>query len=486
MLEDTGYIPKRKYSYGDEIYQYLGSLARQFGLYDKVLFQTGCLEMRWDEKTLRWNVKTTRDDHLTAKFLVSSCGPFDNPKFPGIPGIESFKGKQMHTSRWDYDYSGGDTEGNLTKLADKRVGIIGTGATGIQIIPHLGKWSKELYVFQRTPASVDIRDNQATDTDYFARLASGWQRKRMDNFASICSGKQVDEDMVNDGWTKTLQILAGWFGQSKTGYIQTQTPEETARGLQMADYKKMESLRRRVDQIIKDPETAAALKPYFYQFCKRPCFHDDYLPTFNRPSVTLVDTKGQGVDRITENGIVAGGKEYELDCIVYATGFEYNTDWKLRHNLNIYGVDGQDFSAKWSDGPLTLHGWATNGFPNLYIVNSAQNSGFPNYHHSLDDQASHLVYMMSKAKKDNIERFEVTLEAENEWMEEIYRKSKDRTEYLLSCTPGYYNDEGAVGRKTARNNPYGGNPMSFLKITHDWRAADNLAGLNVRYAKAEA
>lgn len=485
MLEDTGYIPKRKYAYGNEIYQYLGSLARRFGLYDKVLFQTGCREMRWDESTLRWNVKTTRDDHLTAKFLVSACGPFDNPKFPGIPGIESFKGKQMHTSRWDYDYSGGDTEGHLTNLADKRVGIIGTGATGIQITPHLGKWSKELYVFQRTPASIDLRNNRLTDNEYFAKLESGWQRERMDNFAAICTGKEVDVDLVNDGWTAALQILAGWFGQSKTGYAESKTPEETAKGLQMADYKKMESLRKRVDQIVKDPETADALKPYFNQFCKRPCFHDDYLPTFNRPSVTLVDTKGQGVDRITEKGIVSGGKEYELDCIVYATGFEYNSDWKLRHNLNIYGVACQDFSEKWSDGPLTLHGWATNGFPNLYIVNSAQNSGFPNYHHSLDDQASHLVYMMSKAKKDNIERFEVTLEAEKEWMEEIYRKSKDRTEYLLSCTPGYYNDEGQVGKKTARNNPYGGNPMDFLKIVRDWRAADDLSGLSVQYTKEE-
>lgn len=486
MLEDTGYIPKRKYAYGNEIYQYLRSLARQFGLYDKVLFQTGCGEMRWDESTLRWNVETTRDDHLTAKFLVSACGPFDNPKFPGIPGIESFKGKQMHTSRWDYDYSGGDTEGNLTKLGDKRVGIIGTGATGIQITPHLGRWAKKLYVFQRTPSSIDIRNNRSTDMEYFEKLPSGWQRERMDNFAAICTGHPVDKDLVNDGWTAALQALTGWFGQSKTGHAASQTPEETARAMQMADFKKMESVRKRVDQIVKDPAAADALKPYFNQFCKRPCFHDEYLPTFNRPSVTLVDTNGQGVDRITEKGIIAGGKEFELDCIVYATGFEYNSDWKLRHNLNMYGVDGQDFSAKWADGPLTLHGWGTNGFPNCFIVNSAQNSGLPNYHHSLDDQAAHLVYIMSKAKKDNIERFEVTLEGEQTWMDEVLRVSKDRSEYLLSCTPGYYNDEGAVGAKTARNNPYGGGPLDFLRITHNWRSADKLQGLSVRHAPGPA
>ncbi|KEF54124.1 uncharacterized protein A1O9_09919 [Exophiala aquamarina CBS 119918] len=484
MLEDTGYVPVRKYSYGNEIYEYLCSLARQFGLYDKVLFQTGCREVRWDEATLRWHMKTTRDDLITSKFLVSACGPFDNPKFPGIVGVETFKGKQMHTSRWDYDYSGGDTEGNLTKLADKRVGIIGTGATGVQVTPHLGRWAKELYIFQRTPASVDMRNNRPTDKDTFLKQPAGWQRERMDNFAAICTGHKVERDLVDDGWTSALQTLTGWYGQGKTGHHESLTPEETAKGLQLADYKKMESLRKRVDQIVKDPKTAEALKPYFNQFCKRPCFHDDYLPTFNRPSVTLVDTRGQGVDRITEKGIVANSKEYELDCIVYATGFEYNSDWTLRHSVNIYGVDAQGISEKWSDGPLTLHGWATNGFPNCFIVNSAQNAGFPNYHNSLIDQAAHLVYIMTKVKNENIERFEVTAEAEQTWMEEIYRKSKDRTEYLLACTPGYYNDEGAVSKKTARNNPYGGNSMDFLRIARNWRSAGGLPGLSVRYASA--
>ncbi|KAH7378025.1 hypothetical protein BKA64DRAFT_750428 [Cadophora sp. MPI-SDFR-AT-0126] len=219
------------------------------------------------------------------KFLVTANGAFDNPKFPGIPGIEKFKGKQLHTSQWDYEISGGDTERNLTKLQDKRVGVIGTGATGIQIIPQLGKWSKELYVFQRTPSSVDIRNNRPTDSEWFKSQGEGWQRARMDNFASIRSGHEVNQDLVNDGWTGALQSLTGWFGQSKTGHHASDTPEEKANALQMADFKKMESIRKRVDQIFQDPDTAQALKPYFNTFCKRPCFHDDYLPTFNRPSV---------------------------------------------------------------------------------------------------------------------------------------------------------------------------------------------------------
>ncbi|KAH7088005.1 phenylacetone monooxygenase [Paraphoma chrysanthemicola] len=486
MLEDTGYIPTRKYAYGNEIFQYLCTLARHFGLYDKVLFQTGVRAMRWNESTLRWNVETTRDDLISAKFLVSAVGPFNIPKFPGIPGIELFKGKSMHTSRWDYEYTGGDTEGNLTKLSDKRVGIIGTGATSIQVTPHLGKWAKELYVFQRTPSSIDLRNNQPTDIEHFKSLPAGWQRERMDNFAAICTGHAVKQDLVNDGWTESLQALTGWFGQSKTGHTSSATPEETAKALQMADYMKTESIRKRVDQIVKDPVAANALKPYFNLFCKRPCFHDDYLPTFNRPSVTMVDTNGQGVDRVTEKGIVVGDKEYELDCIIYATGFEFNTDWKIRNDLNMYGVDGQDFNEKYSDGPITLHGWGTNGFPNCFIVNSSQNAGFPNYHQSLDDQAAHLVHIFSKVRDENIERFEVTKEAEQAWLDEIIRISKDRTAFLLTCTPGYYNDEGAPGEKTARNSPYGGNPATFLQIAKDWRDENKLEGVSVRYASAQA
>lgn len=487
MLEDTGYMPKRKYSYGGEIFEYIRTLAKQFGLYEKALFQTVAHDMRWDESTLKWTVETSRGDKLTTKWLVSSAGGFDNPKFPGIPGISKFKGHQMHTSRWDYSYSGGDTEGNLTKLGDKRVGILGTGATGIQIIPQLGKFSQELYVFQRTPSSIDIRNNRLTDEQWYHSQAEGWQRERMDNFARICSGISVEQDLVNDGWTAALQSFTGFFGQSKTGHQTTtsDSPEETARlvkFMQTSDFKKMESIRKRIDQIVEDPKTADALKPYFNQFCKRPCFHDDYLPTFNRPNVTLVDTKGQGVDYITERGVVVGDKEYELDLIIYATGFEYNSDWKTRHAANIWGVNGQSLAEKWADGPITMHGWAVHGFPNLFVVGSAQNLAVPNYHHSLDDQGTHLIHVLSKAKKENIIRFEVSADAEEKWMKEVIDVAADRTEYLMSCTPGYYNDEGHITEKTIKNNPYGGGVAKFTHLIKAWRDADDLKGMEVRYA----
>lgn len=484
LLEDTGYMPSKKYAWGGEIYRYFQTLCKHYGLYKKALFQTQAHEMRWDESSLQWTVKTSRNDTLKAKWLVSAAGSFDNPKFPGIPGIETFQGRQIHSARWDYDYTGGDSEGNLHKLQDKRVGIIGTGATGIQIVPHLGKWSKELYVFQRTPSSIDARNNRPTDADWYKSQTSGWQRDRMDNFAEICSGRAVAQDLVDDSWTAALQHLTGWFGQSKTGHTVSETPEETARHMQAADYSQMERIRRRIDSIVKDPKTAEALKPYFNQFCKRPCYHDDYLPTFNRPNVTLVDTRGQGVDCITERGVVFDGKEYELDLIVYATGFEYNSDWSTRHDANIWGVDNQGLSEKWKDGPVTRHGWSVNGFPNLFMVGSAQNLGVPNYHHSLDEQAQHLVYVISKVQKEKIDRLEVTAETEKAWMDTVANVSKDRCEFLMSCTPGYYNDDGHVTQKTVRNNPYGGNPLAFLSLTKAWRDEDKLSGMSIHYGKA--
>ncbi|KAI8942467.1 hypothetical protein NX059_000535 [Plenodomus lindquistii] len=483
LLEDVGYVPSKKYCAGPEIHGYLKKLAKHFGLYDKVLFQTEVLEMRWDEAVTKWRIVTNRQDNITGSWLIPSTGPFNEPKFPGIKGIETFKGHQFHSSRWDFDYTGGDSYGNLTKLADKRVGIIGTGATGIQVIPHLGAASKQLIVFQRTPSSIDVRGNKDTDVEWFKSQSAqnpGWILNRMDNFTRVISGVRTDDDQVDDGWTRTVASLSGWFGGVDRS--ETETPEQTARRLQHADFQKMQSIRNRVDEVVKDPKTAEALKPYFNQFCKRPCFHDEYLPTFNRPNVQLVDTHGKGVERITENGVVANGVEYELDCLIYATGFEYATDWHIRNHANIFGQNGVSISDKWKEGPVTMHGWAVNGFPNIYFISSAGTIGSANYHHSLVEQSKHLVYVMDQWKNKKIAYMQASEKAENEWVAEVIRASKNRAEYLKECTPGYYNDEGQVSDVTAKNNPYGGGVYEFIKIQTDWREANKLDGMNVVYA----
>ncbi|MEJ0044376.1 MAG: NAD(P)/FAD-dependent oxidoreductase [Rhizomicrobium sp.] len=337
LLEELNYVPVEKYTRAPEILKHCRAIGERFDLYRGALFQTEVTELRWDDGLARWIVKTNKGDALKARFVVMANGPLHRPKLPGIPGVESYKGHSFHTSRWDYDYTGGDANGNLTGLKDKVVGIIGTGATAVQCVPHLGASAKQLFVFQRTPSSIDVRNNRPTDPDWAASLAPGWQQARMDNFNALVSGVPQTEDLVNDGWTDIIgNMLALMRKQNEVG-----AATDLATTMQLADFKKMEQIRARAEQTVRDKATAEALKPYYNQFCKRPCFHDDYLETFNRANVTLVDTDGKGVERITENGVVANGREYALDCLIYGTGFEVGTAYTRRSGYELYGRGGR-------------------------------------------------------------------------------------------------------------------------------------------------
>ena len=286
---------------------------------------------------------------MRARFVVMSNGPLNRPKLPGIPGIDSFKGHTFHTSRWDYGYTGGDTNGNLHKLGDKRVAVIGTGATAVQCVPFLAKYAKHLDVFQRTPSSIDERGNRPTDPEWVKTLKPGWQKHRMENFNVLVTGGFQDQDLVNDGWTDIIRNLGGLLiARNQNSEL---SPQEVMRLAEIADFKKMNQIRARVDAIVKDKRTAESLKPWYRQFCKRPTFNDEYLPAFNRPNVTLVDTMGRGVDRITEKGLVFDGVEYEADCIIFATGFEVGTAYTRRAGFEVYGRDGKALSRELGEWP---------------------------------------------------------------------------------------------------------------------------------------
>ena len=382
-------------------------------LYEGALFQTQVTGIRWDETTSRWTVSTQRGDCLQARFVVVANGPLSRPKLPGIPGVETFEGHAFHTSRWDYDYTGGDTNGQLSKLGDKRVGVIGTGATAIQCIPHLGEAAEHLYVFQRTPSSVDARHNSETDPDWVASLEPGWQQRRIDNFSILVSGGFAEEDMVSDGWTDIIRNLSGMADRSEE---LAASPEALAEQLELADFQKMEEIRARVDEFVHDPETAEALKPYYRQFCKRPCFHDDYLGTFDRPNVTLVDTQGRGVERITKRGVVVDGREYELDCLIYATGFEVGTDYSRRAACEIVGRNGLSLTDKWADGISTLHGLLSHDFPNCFFMGGIQSGVTPNFTELYNEQSQHIAYVIDQARKRGVDTIEASARAEADWV----------------------------------------------------------------------
>ena len=475
LLEEIGYMPVEKYSRAPEILAHSRAIGEHFDLYRNACFQTEVTELRWDEAAQRWTIKTNRGDAMKARFVIMANGPLHRPKLPGIPGVESFKRHSFHTSRWDYDYTGGTSDGGLDRLKDKVVGVIGTGATAVQCVPHLAAGAKQLYVFQRTPSSIDVRANKPTDPEWAASLKPGWQQHRMDNFNALVSGGFAEEDLVNDGWTDIIGNLLVLMRKGQG----TASPEALAETIQIADFQKMEQVRARTDQVVKDKATADALKPWYNQFCKRPCFHDEYLDAFNRPNVTLVDTAGRGVERITETGVVANGREYELDCLIYATGFEVGTSYTRRSGYEVYGKGGLALTDKWRDGVSTLHGMLTRGFPNCFIVQNTQSGFTANFPHMLNEQAKHFAYLVSECQARQAKAVEPSEQAEADWVQTIIDAAVLRQKFQEECTPGYYNNEGQPSPLAVRNGFYGKGPIAFVQLIEAWRAAGTLEGLEL-------
>jgi cyclohexanone monooxygenase len=478
LLEETGYIPKEKYSKGPEILEYLQSIGRKYDLYDDACFQTEIADVRWDDEAARWVVSTNRGDAIKARFVVMSSGPLSRPKLPAIPGIDSYKGHTFHTSRWDYEYTGGSSEGGLAGLAGRRVGIIGTGATAVQCVPHVAVAAEHLYVFQRTPSSIGERGNAPTDPEWARSLQPGWQRERMTNFNVLVSGGPQEVDLVGDGWTDIMRNVGGFFA-GMPGV--EQDVEAIVAAVELADFLKMEQLRGRIDVIVEDRATAEALKPYYRMFCKRPCFSDDYLPTFNRPNVTLVDTDGQGVERFTATGAVVDGQEYELDCVIFATGFEVGTVLTRRAGFDVVGRGGVRLSEKWAEGMSTFHGFHSNGFPNMFFLGITQTGLTINFPHMLDQQSSHVAHIVQHCQKEGATCVEASAEAEEAWVATIQQLAVLSEGFLLECTPGYFNQEGNPrGGHSLLAGQYGEGSEPFFALLHQWREAGGLEGLMIR------
>lgn len=482
LLEETGYVPKLRYSYAPEIYEHARRIGEKFDLYRNAVFQTWVTELRWDAEASNWLVLTNRGDRMRARYVCIGTGPATRPRLPGIPGILDYKGHSFHTSRWDYDYTGGDHAGNLDKLKDKTVAIIGTGATGAQCIPALGASAKQLYVFQRTPSSVDLRNNRETDLEWFASLEPGWQERRASTFAAAALAVgPVPPEWRDDGWTrfaKNIERLAPQFGPDMTD-------EQRAELIQLADFTTMEEIRARVSETVTDPVKAEKLKAYYNQFCKRPVFNDDYLATFNRSNVELVDVSAsKGVERITERGVVANGEEYEVDCIVYASGFEITSSYERRIGIPIYGIDGKLIYDYWKDGMRGLHGIMVHDFPNLFLGGGLFVFQLgANYADGVDVQAKHIAYIVQQLTEGGSKVANVSIEAEARWAEE--QLQSEGAALILggaptSCTPGYYNQEGASTRnRDNRLETYGKGLEAYRQVLKDWREDAQLDGVVV-------
>jgi cyclohexanone monooxygenase len=333
---------------------------------------------------------------------------------------------------------------------------------------------------------VDVRGNEPTDPQWAASLQPGWQEQRKRNFhrwSPLGEGAVFDEpDMVCDFWTELGRNLTARI--AATGDPAALSIEQIMTFREEEDYKVMERLRRRVEELVDDPATAEALKPYYRFMCKRPCSNDEYLPTFNRPNVTLVDvSESKGVERLTENGIVANGVEYEVDCVIFASGFEITTDIKRRYAVDVIeGRDGLSLFDHWRDSYKSLHGMTSRGFPNQFFTGFIQGGVAGNTTAMLEQQAEHIAYIISEAIARRATTVEPSQEAQDDWVKTIRDSSIDTSEFAVSCTPGYYNNEGGGGGEGIRSaigDPYMPGFYLFDDLLKEWRAKGDLSGLEL-------
>ncbi|MCR9195617.1 MAG: NAD(P)/FAD-dependent oxidoreductase [Hyphomonas sp.] len=478
LLEETGHMPSQKYVYAPEIRAHCGNIGQQFDLYKDALFHTEVTALEWQAETSRWLIETSRGDAFTAKYVGMGTGPLHVAKLPGIEGIETFKGKSFHTSRWDYAYTGGTPDGDpMDKLQDKRVAIIGTGATAVQCVPHLAKAAKELLVFQRTPSSVDKRNNEPIDREWFDSIATpGWQKRWFDNFVDNQSQGFPEEDYVMDGWTDLSRRIREKVRQMPPDQW---TPEGMLQAFEDADFEKMEEIRQRCEEVVADQDTAEKLKAWYRQLCKRPCFHDEYLQAFNEPGARLIHTDGKGVEKITETGLVANGEHYEVDCIVYASGFEVGSDYTARAGFDLTGRDGVKLSEAWADGMQTFHGLHVHGFPNAFIVQPSQAANLiSNVPHNIVDHANTISAVVAHAEREGFTEVEPDAEAQKAWVELIL-SGQGMLIGTTECTPGYYNNEGAgVTEKNRHQLGHPGGAKAFFHHIAAWRDKGTYDGLN--------
>jgi cation diffusion facilitator CzcD-associated flavoprotein CzcO len=436
LLDETGYVPSRHYAGGEEIFDYCKSIADRYDLYDLAVFQTTVNSTVWNEEEQMWHIGTDRGDTMRARFVICANGTLAKPRLAKIDGIADFEGHSFHTSRWDYDYTGADLE----NLADKRVAIIGTGATAVQAVPGLGAAAKELYVFQRTPSSIDVRDDWATDPEWAATLEPGWQSKRR---ARAIAGPQLTEEQ-----------------KARRAAIPR---EEKIRRQENANIDAMMRIHRRIDEIVEDPETAESLKPWYMLMCKRPCFHNDYLPTYNLPNVHLVDTHGKGVTEINAKGPVFDGEQFEVDLIIYATGFEVQ---KTGIYNQIIGEGDLDLNDKYSEGIRTVLGIHSAGYPNLFIMGGYQAFFAFNLTDVLNSQGEHIAECIDYLRRNDLHAMDPTPEIEEWWVQRVI-ENRGKTTRNRDCTPGYYNFEGQENRRQDGN--YNGGMQEYLDFMSEVR-----------------
>ena len=401
------WVWKERYPSQPEVRSYLRHVAERFDLNRSFRFNTRVESAHFNEEAGLWDVTLSTGDTVTATYIVTAVGLLSAANLPPFKNLESFKGEWHHTYSWP--------EGGVD-LKGKRVGLIGVGSTGVQILPELAAQAAEVTVFQRTPNYVvparnrpltaeEQQDIKSRYTDVFQKI-----RKHpfgMDFDSPGRNALDVDEAererIYQEAWDK------GGFHFLFEAFDDLSINEE-------ANETACEFIRRKIRSIVKDPEVAERLTPYGYPYgSKRPPVGTDYYETYNRDNVTLVDVSADPIVEITEEGVRTKAHEYVFDVIVFATGFDASTGSVTR--IDVQGRDGQKLVDKWKDGPLTNMGYSTAGFPNLLMV-SGPLSPFANIPVCAEETADWIVHAIDYMRKNDQRFIESTEEAQKAWAEQ--------------------------------------------------------------------
>jgi cation diffusion facilitator CzcD-associated flavoprotein CzcO len=392
------------------ILKYLNHVADRFDMRKDIQFNTRVKSAVFDEAANRWTVTTESGARMTAKYCVMATGCLSAPNTPDFKGSDSFKGEIYHTGKWPHE--GVDFTG-------KRVGIIGTGSSAIQSIPIIAEQAAHLTVFQRTPNYSVPAANRPIDQEMVREIKADYAGFRArENKEQIAFGSRFQSSNVsilelppeerNKVYEKYWQIGGLLFLYASTDMLINKEANETA----------AEFIRGKIRSIVKDPATAELLCPDTVVGCKRLCADSGYFETYNRPNVKLVDVKSAPIEALTPNGLRTGNAEYELDCIVFATGFDAMTGSLLR--MDIRGRKGLSLQQKWSEGPRTYLGLTVVGFPNMFIISGPGSpSVLTNMVPSIEQHVNWISDTIRDLRERQLSCIEPVAGAENAWVEHV-------------------------------------------------------------------
>jgi cation diffusion facilitator CzcD-associated flavoprotein CzcO len=449
-----------RYATQPEILRYIEHVADRLDLRRDIQFDTRVTAAKWDEAAQRWHVETDRGDRVAARFLVMATGNLSAAKDPEIPGIETFSGAVLHTGRWPHE--GVDFSG-------QRVGVIGTGSSGIQSIPLIAQQAAHLTVFQRTPNFTMPAKNALLDADAIAarkaRADEIRETMRHKTRAGVIVPMPETSALSVDADAREERFWAAWesgtlYGMTAayTDLLVDQEANETA----------AEFIRARIRETVDDPEVAQRLSPRGHPFgAKRPCLDTDYYATFNRDDVDLVDVRAEPIVEVTPTGIRTEGGEYKLDAIVFATGFDAMTGPLL--GPAIIGVDDVALRDKWAAGPRTYLGLMTAGFPNLFTVTGPGSpSVLVNMVVAIEQHVDWIAGCIEYLRRHQLGAIDATVEAEDRWVGHV---SKIAGMTLFPEANSWYMGANVPGKPRVFM-PYIGGLPAYTKVCNEVAADD--------------